>query len=395
MKINRKALQAALAEFSKIADKKQPDKMFRSVRFNSTKKGTCHLAACSENVFAKNVLKCSEVGEDERPVEDVWFDVLLLKALASGRCEKDESVEIYSDGTLGAAKVVCDGIEASLKVVDSSEFLFDAPRGWREFIELDAKALSGALEYVLPVVDFKEKRKNIAGVFFDSVESSVVATDGHSLHVAKFEFRGDEVESFSVVSGVESVARVSKKISKNSVCKFALAKGENPEWVNFRFVDVDAVSIWEVAVRTNEEEYPPYEELVPKKNPVMFFDSRELEKRLKHIAKIKAETIDIFIGEKRATFRTLFSEVGDLVLDVPFSSSECEEGQECRSQLDPKLLELSVANTGGEVDVSFSLSSEDPNAALRVDVGEKFVAVVAPVKYLELDDEDDEDDVEE
>ncbi len=387
MKINRKVLQTALGEFSKIANKKDGIPMHSKVCMRTTGKGSCFISMQVIDVMLTHVARCTD---DDDPIDEFWIDVFQLKALASGRCDAKDQIEINTLGPEGkAARIVCDGIETDTKEIDDSALEFEEKRKWKKTVEIEADKIAAAMQYATQSMtkpaDF---RNNLEGVFFDTENGRVVGCDGYTMNIALISELEKYDPFFVRYDAAIALKNISKKISEDSVSRVSVEKGDEPGWAVFRFIDTAKEVVWEVQARLWDCDYAPYQDFVPEKEPIAEFDLQEFTKRVKHVLKVEPKGMELRIENDAVFIQSLESEVGDVEINVPFEAIEKED----LIHFDPKLF-LKILNTPDE-ETLMSVTNPGPNERVRIDIAGRFVGVIAPLK-IEVPGEDEEDDEEE
>jgi len=220
----------------------------------------------------------------------------------------------------------------ALLATDAREFPELPSTEGLEFFTVQGSALSKLLERTLFSASTDEARPNLNGVLFTGRGDNIlraVSTDGYRLTVAEREagIEGGQVPSFE-----------GQIIPRKGAIELAKLVDQYPE-VELAITGQNLVvksSDFTVHIRLLAETYPPYEDVIPKSNDLVF----NLD-RLKFLNALKRMNL---IGEERLHRVTLDFQSGELLLE----SSNANLGQV------EEHLELQEGSSDAELQVAFS-----------------------------------------
>lgn len=262
----------------------------------------------------------------------------------------------------------------------ASEFpeMPEKPAGVR--VTVDAETLRRLVDRVAPFASSDETRYQMSGVLFEKREAAgktllrMVATDGHRLALADGEVPGieglvGERRTLVPKKGLLEIRRLAESgpgsIELSASDKFLFAgKGDTELWV-----------------RLLEGDFPDYEQVVPKENPIRARIAREpfvaALRRVSVMAPEKVHSVKLSFSGKQLEVSTTSPDLGEArdLIEVEHDGAPIKIGFNGRYLLD-------ALNGVAEESVVFEIRDEVSQVLVRPEKEPSFQAVIMPMRLF-------------
>jgi DNA polymerase-3 subunit beta len=263
IKITKKCLVAALARTSVIADRKSSMQILSNVLIDASERERVRVSATDLNLFATGIYPAEVIagGSITVPAKTI-YDV--TKNMPDGYILlKTEGEQVILSAGRSHFQLLIMPPEDFPMIPDSSNV---------NFFEIDATLLHQMIEQTSFSISTDETRSHLTGALFqgDGKNLRMVTTDGHRL--SKVEFRVDEsgFYNFNMVIPSRAVMEIKRLVEDNQGSVSVAAKDGSVFLRRTMAIDSGSqdpmTSEVMLVSKLIEDEFPPYEQVIPKSN---------------------------------------------------------------------------------------------------------------------------------
>ncbi len=375
IRITKKCLVAALARTSAIADRKSSMQILSNVLIDASERDQVRISATDLNLFATGTYPAEivEGGAVTVPAKTI-YDVT--------RNMPDGEITFKTDGD---QVVVSSGrSNFQLLVMPPEDFPMVPDSASLQFFEIDTALVHRMIEQTAFSISTDETRSHLNGALFqgDGKNLRMVTTDGHRL--SKVEFRVDEsgFYNFSMVVPNKAISEI-KRLVEDDAGSISVASKDGSVFLR-RTVELDNGAgdplVTEVLLVSKliEEEFPPYEQVIPKSNDKTAVVARlgllEALKRVTVVSEEKTLGVRFELSEGLLEIETNNPSVGQgsEQLDVSYDGESVTIGFNAKYFMD-------ILTVLKDDEVKMELSGSLDPVVLR-DPNDLFIGVVMPMR---------------
>lgn len=375
IRIMKEYLSAALSRTSTIADRKSSLQILSNVLIEAGDKDNVRISATDLNLFATGVFPAEVVtgGSLTVPAKTI-YDVV--------RSMPDGNISLKSEGD--QVTISCGRTHFQLLVLPAEDFPMIPEISSVEFFEMDAAILKLMIEQTSFSISSDETRPHLNGALFqgDGKNLRMVTTDGHRL--SKVEFIVDEsgFYNFSMIVPNKAISEI-RHLVEDSEGQVSLADKNGSLFIR-RTIELENegadpfTSEFLLISKLIEEDFPPYDQVIPKSNDRSVIVSRQpLLDALRRVTVVSEEKtlgvrFELSDGSLEIDTNNPSVGQGSEQLDISYDGEDLEIGFNARYLIDA----LSVLR---EDEIKLELSgSLDP--VVVKDTGEVFIGVVMPMR---------------
>ena len=274
IRITKKSLVSALARTSTIADRKSSMQILSNVLIDASEKDHVRISATDLNLFATGVFPAEVVQDGAVTIPaKTMYDVV--------RNMPDGFVTVKTEGE--QVRISSGRSNFQLLIMPAEDFPMIPDLSSVQFFEMDTRLLKQMIEQTSFSISSDETRAHLNGGLFqgDGKNLRMVTTDGHRL--SKVEFRVEEsgFYNFSMVIPNKAISEIKRLVDDGEgSLSIAVKDGsvffrrnielETPENQDPLTAELVLVS------KLIEEEFPPYEQVIPKTNDHTLVISRSI-----------------------------------------------------------------------------------------------------------------------
>ena len=375
IRITKEYLATALSMTSTIADRKSSMQILSNVLIEAGDKDHVRISATDLNLFATGVFPAEVVagGSVTVPAKTI-YDVV--------RSMPDGTITMKTDGD--QVNITGGRTNFQLLVLPAEDFPMIPDVASVEFFEMDTELLSRMIEQTYFSISSDETRPHLNGALFqgDGKNLRMVTTDGHRL--SKVEFRVEEsgFYNFSMIIPNKAISEI-RHLVEDSEGSVSLAVKDGS--VFFRRTIIlekegaeSFSSEFLLISKLIEEDFPPYDQVIPKSNDRTVVLSRQpLLDALRRVTVVSEEKtlgvrFELTDGALEIDTNNPAVGQGSEQLDVAYEGDELVIGFNARYFIDA----LSVLR---DEEIKLELSgSLDP--VVVKDPADLFIGVVMPMR---------------
>ena len=264
IRIIKKCLVAALARTSAIADRKSSMQILSNVLIDASERDQVRISATDLNLFATGTYPAEVVehGAITVPAKTI-YDVT--------RNMPDGEITFKTDGD--QVLVSSGRSQFQLLVMPPEDFPMVPDSSAVQFFEIDTSLLHRMIDQTSFSISTDETRAHLNGALFqgDGKNLRMVTTDGHRLSKVEFKVEESGFYNFSMVVPNKAISEI-KRLVEDDVGNVSAASKDGSLFLK-RTVEIDTgggadplVSEVLLVSKLIEEEFPPYEQVIPKSN---------------------------------------------------------------------------------------------------------------------------------
>jgi DNA polymerase-3 subunit beta len=376
IRITKKSLVSALSRTSTIADRKSSIPIISNVLIDASDKDRVRISATDINLFATGVFPAEVVEEGSITVPaKTMYEVArnMPEGFVTVQTE-DEQVRISSGRSY-----------FHLLSLPSWDFPAIPDISDVQFFDVNTPVLKQMIKQTFFSISSDETRSGLNGSLFqvDGKNLRMVTTDGHRL--SKVEFRVEDIGfyNFSMVIPNKAIVEI-RRLVEDGEGNIAIGVSDGSMFLR-RMINLDSadnqkplVAEQMLSSKLIEEEFPPYEQVIPKSNDRTIIISRvpllEALKRVTVVSEEKTIGVSFELSDGAIKIDTNNPSVGQgsEQMDVVYDGDPVTIGFNARYLIDI----LSVLNDD-EVKLEFS-GSLDP--VVVKDTNDLFTGVVMPMR---------------
>jgi DNA polymerase-3 subunit beta len=375
IRITKKCLQAALSRTSSIADRKSSMQIISNVLIDAGDEGRVRISATDLNLFATGVFPAEviETGAITVPAKTI-YDVV--------RNMEDGEITLKTEGD--QVRVLSGRTNFQLLVMPAEDFPVIPDLSNVTFFEMDTGLLSRMIEQTSFSISSDETRPHLNGALFqgDGKNLRMVTTDGHRL--SKVEFIVDEsgFYNFSMIVPNKAIGEI-RHLVEDEEGTVSLGVRDGSVFLR-RTMDLEkdgddgTSSEFVLVSKLIEEEFPPYDQVIPKSNERTVLISRQplldALRRVTVVSEEKTLGVKLVLTEGALEIDTNNPSVGQgsEQLDVAYDGEELAIGFNARYFID-------VLTVLRDEEIKLELSGALDPVVVR-DLGDLFVGVVMPMR---------------
>jgi DNA polymerase-3 subunit beta len=288
IRITKKSLVSALARTSTIADRKSSMQILSNVLIDTSSKDHVRISATDLNLFATGVFPSDVIEEGAVTIPaKTMYDVV--------RNMPDGFVTVRTEGE--QVRISSGRSNFQLLIMPAEDFPMIPDLTSVQFFDMETRILKQMIEQTSFSISSDETRSHLNGGLFqgDGKNLRMVTTDGHRL--SKVEFRVEEsgFYNFSMVIPNKAITEI-RRLVEDGLGMISIAVKDGSVFFR-RNVDLetpeneDPLTAELVLVsKLIEEEFPPYEQVIPKTNDHSLFILRtSLLDALKRVTVVSEE----------------------------------------------------------------------------------------------------------
>lgn len=377
IRIKKKCLVAALARTSAIADRKSSMQILSNVLIDASDRDQVRISATDLNLFATGSYPAEIVAGGAVTVPaKTMYDVT--------RNMPDGEITFKTDGD---QVVVSSGrSHFQLLVMPPEDFPMVPDSSSLQFFEIDTALIHRMIDQTAFSISTDETRAHLNGALFqgDGKNLRMVTTDGHRL--SKVEFRVDEsgFYNFTMVIPNKAISEI-RRLVEDDAGSLSVASKDGSVFFR-RTVELDSggssgeplVSEVMLVSKLIEEEFPPYEQVIPKSNDRTAVVSRggllEALRRVTVVSEEKTLGVRFELSEGLLEIETNNPSVGQgsEQLDVSYDGENVTIGFNARYFID-------ILNVLRDDEIKMELSGSLDPVVIR-DPNDLFIGVVMPMR---------------
>lgn len=376
IRITKRCLVAALARTSAIADRKSSMQILSNVLIDASERDQVRISATDLNLFATGSFPAEIVtgGAVTVPAKTI-YDVV--------RNMPDGEITFKTEGD----QVVVSGGRShfQLLVMPPEDFPMVPDSASLQFFEIDTSMIHRMIDQTSFSISTDETRTHLNGALFqgDGKNLRMVTTDGHRL--SKVEFRVDEsgFYNFTMVIPNKAIGEI-RRLVEDDAGSLSVASKDGSVFFR-RTVDLDAgggndpiVSEVMLVSKLIEEEFPPYEQVIPKSNDKTAVVTRggllEALRRVTVVSEEKTLGVRFELSEGLLEIETNNPSVGQgsEQLDISYDGENVTIGFNARYFID-------ILNVLRDDEIKMELSGSLDPVVIR-DLNDLFIGVVMPMR---------------
>jgi DNA polymerase III subunit beta len=288
IRITKKSLVSALARTSTIADRKSSMQILSNVLIDAADKDHVRISATDLNLFATGVFPAEVVDEGSITVPaKTMYDVVrnIPEGFVTVQTE-DEQIRISSGRS-----------QFQLLIMPAEDFPMIPDLSSVQFFEMNTRLLKQMIEQTSFSISSDETRSHLNGGLFqgDGKNLRMVTTDGHRLSKVEFRVEDSGFYNFSMVIPNKAIVEI-RRLVEDGEGSISIGIKDGSVFLR-RMVDLDSTDNQEPLVAEQvlvskliEEEFPPYEQVIPKSNDRTLIISRvPLLEALKRVTVVSEE----------------------------------------------------------------------------------------------------------
>ncbi len=375
IRIIKKCLVSALARTSVIADRKSSMQILSNVLIDASERDSVRVSATDLNLFATGIYPAEVItgGSITVPAKTI-YDV--TKNMPDGYILlKTEGDQVIISGGRSHFQLLVMPPEDFPMIPDSSNI---------NFFEIDSSLFHRMIEQTSFSISSDETRSHLTGALFqgDGKNLRMVTTDGHRL--SKVEFRVDEsgFYNFNMVIPSRAVTEI-KHLVEDEEASVSVASKDNSVFLRRTMsIDIgatDPVSSEVMLVsKLLEDEFPPYEQVIPKSNDRTVVVTRspllEALRRVTVVSEEKTLGVRLTLLDGLLEIETNNPTIGQgsEQLDVSYEGETLSIGFNARYFID-------VLTVLKDEELKLELSGPLDPVVVR-DSGDTFIGVVMPMR---------------
>jgi DNA polymerase-3 subunit beta len=376
IRIKKKSLAAALSRTSSIADRKSSMQIISNVLIDAGEEKKVRISATDLNLFATGVFPAEvlETGAITVPAKTI-YDVV--------RNMEDGDIVLKTEED--QVRVIGGRTNFQLLVMPAEDFPVIPEITNVTFFEMDAEIISRMIEQTSFSISSDETRPHLNGALFqgDGKNLRMVTTDGHRL--SKVEFRVDEsgFYNFSMIIPNKAINEI-KRMVEDEEGTVSLGVKEGSVFLR-RIVEIEketdenmTTSELVLVSKLIEEEFPPYDQVIPKSNERSVIVSRQpLLDALRRVTVVSEEKtlgvrLELTEGSMEIDTNNPSVGQGSEQLDVAYDGDKLEIGFNARYFID-------VLNVLRDDEIKMELSGPLDPVVVRDPKG-LFIGVVMPMR---------------
>ncbi len=375
IRITKKSLAAALARTSSIADRKSSMQIISNVLIEAGEENRVRISATDLNLFATGMFPAEvlETGAITVPAKTI-YDVV--------RNMEEGVITLKTEGD--QVRIIGGRTNFQLLVMPAEDFPVIPELTNVTFFEMDTRLLSRMIEQTSFSISSDETRPHLNGALFqgDGKNLRMVTTDGHRL--SKVEFRVDEsgFYNFSMIIPNKAISEI-KRLVDDEEGNISLGVRDGSVFLRRTLElekDSDDVLTSEFVLVSKliEEEFPPYDQVIPKSNDRTVVISRQplldALRRVTVVSEEKTLGVRLELTEGALEIDTNNPSVGQgsEQLDVAYDGENLAIGFNARYFID-------VLNVLKDDEIKVELSGPLDPVVVR-DPGDLFIGVVMPMR---------------
>lgn len=376
IRITKKSLVGALARTSTIADRKSSMQILSNVLIDASDANRVQISATDLNLFATGFFPSEvlETGTLTVPAKTM-FDVV--------RNMPEGFVTVKTEGE--QVRISAGRSNFQLLMMPAEDFPVIPDISNVQFFDMETKILKQMIEQTSFSISSDETRSHLNGGLFqgDGKNLRMVTTDGHRL--SKVEFRVEEsgFYNFSMVVPNKAIGEI-KRLVDDGEGTISIAQKDGSVFLR-RSIEIDHPENQDPLTaelvfvsKLIEEEFPPYEQVIPKSNERSLVISRqpllEALKRVTVVSEEKTLGVRFDLSEGTLEIDTNNPSVGQgsEQVDVSYDGEEVTIGFNARYLIDI----LSVLH---DEEVKIELSGSLDPVVIK-DPNDLFIGVVMPMR---------------
>jgi len=258
--------------------------------------------------------------------------------------------------------------------MDGKEFPQFPPLSRGKLFPVSRKLLKEMIEKTLFSVSSDETRRNLSGVYMQSLGENkirMVATDGHRLALLDRTLGSLTLTKGAIVPR-KGIAEIKKLLDQEDEDEVAVEFQDSVCWV--------ARGNLEIFVRLVDEDFPDYTRVIPKDNPFLLkFTKASFLQALRRVSILSSERyrgVKIDVSEGKLVISANNPDLGEASeeVEVDYQGKPLTVGFNARYLMDV----LSVLDDGGDID--FEIKDSVSPGLLRRDGDDGYLYVIMPMR---------------
>jgi DNA polymerase III subunit beta len=374
IRITKKCLVAALARTSSIADRKSSMQILSNVLIDASERDQVRISATDLYLFATGtypaeVVSAGAVTVPAKTIYDVTRNML------------DGEITFKTDGD----QVIVSGGRSNfqLLVMPPEDFPMVPESANLQFFDIETALLHQMIDQTSFSISTDETRTHLNGALFqgDGKDLRMVTTDGHRLSKVEFKVEDSGFFNFSMVIPNKAISEI-KHLVEDDVGSISVAAKDDSIFLR-RTIQLDNSSdplISEVFLVSKliEDEFPPYEQVIPKGNDRTAVVSRsgllDALRRVTVVSEEKTLGVRFELSEGLLEIETNNPSVGQgsEQLDISFEGESVTIGFNAKYFID-------ILTVLRDDEVKLELSGALDPVVIR-DMNDYFIGVVMPMR---------------